>query len=442
MNTLNNFFFLPESSVLVRGAKYSLLMNFNDGKTFRLNNSASKIIELGEKGLNISEIVKSLQDETDSSDAISFMKKLSAAGLAKISADPKPSMFGNIESISPEFDFLWIEVTSKCNLRCIHCYADANDPRDQEISKEDIKRVIDDAASLGWKRLQFTGGECTLRKDLPLLISHAKSRGFEFIEVFTNGTMLTESLIKFFAEEGVSVGMSLYSYQAETHDAITQVPGSFDKVLNSLKLLLAYGVPTRCATVAMKQNEADLIGTSYLMCKLGVFRRLPDPIRPSGRGRSMEHWPIEYGRQSIQAQPNFEVKREIFEKNKLWNCCWCGKAGVTSSGDVLPCLFARDHIAGNINEQSLAEIVSGDAMQEFWSLTMDRIDTCKDCEYRYLCHDCRPWAYGISGNLYAKNPRCTYNPYNGEWGKAEDALLLNNIEHIDILTLKQGCREC
>ena len=40
---------------------------------------------------------------------------------------------------------------------------------------------------------------------------------------------------------------------------------------------------------------------------------------------------------------------------------------------------------------------------------------CKDCEFRYCCHDCRPLAEGVAGNKKAKYPRCCYNPYDGEW---------------------------
>src|SRR5690606_33783526 len=100
------------------------------------------------------------------------------------------------------------------------------------------------------------------------LIDHARLKGFSFIEVFTNGTLLTEPLIRYFASVGVNVAISIYSYRQETHDTITGTKGSFEKTLNSLKLLLAYGVPTRCATIAMKQNEVDPDGTSYYLQQL------------------------------------------------------------------------------------------------------------------------------------------------------------------------------
>ena len=295
-----------------------------------------------------------------------------------------------------------------------------NNPSD--LSNEDIKSIIDQAAALGVQKIQFTGGEATLRNDLKDLINHAKAKDFKFIEVFTNGTLLDESMIRFFAKKRISVAMSIFSYKAATHDAITGSPGSFERTLNSLKLLLAYNVPTRCAIVAMKQNEDELYGTSYFLSELGVLHRPPDPVRPTGRGIDEENWPQNYGLKFMQTNPTFFVNQEFFEKNRNWNSCWFGKIAVTSEGNVLPCVFAREQVAGNIKQSSLSEILNSEIMLDFWGLTKDKVEVCKDCEFRYVCQDCRPWAYGITGKLTAKSPRCTYDPYTGVWAKARQDL--------------------
>lgn len=418
----NQYFFLPPNKELVNGAKNSVILDFHAGEIYRINESARQIIESGEKGFQISEAAKEL--DLEPSDIFSFVKNLSDQGLVQLSPFQNPNLPAVYKKLLPQLDFLWIETTSRCNLRCLHCYADAEPKKIPDLSTEEIERLIDEAADIGCKNIQFTGGECTLREDLKDLIEYARLRGFEFIEIFTNGTLLTESMIKYFAYAGVNVAMSIYSYKQETHDAITGVKGSFEKTLNSLRFLLAYDVPTRCATTAMKQNEDDLDETSYYLQHLGVQRRLPDPVRPSGRGCGMEKWPQKYGLRTIKATPNFVVNKEFYERNISHNSCWFGKVAITNEGDILPCVFARDQVAGNIKDQSLKDIIENSILK-FWSLTVDKIEICKDCEYRYLCHDCRPWAYGFTGNLYAKSPRCTYNPYTGEWGNAEDALTID-----------------
>jgi len=422
MLSLNNhYFFLPENKALVKGSKYSIIIDFESGRTYRVNRSASRIIELGEQGFKVEEAVEKLGSELKDSSIISFIEKLVEQGLLLLSSNPKPQ--GSEKPSELKLDFIWIEVTPNCNLQCIHCYTEARVNKDEQLetlSKEEIEKVIGEAAELGCRKIQFTGGEPTLRSDLKSLIEYAKVKGFELIEIFTNGTLLTEPMIKFLAEQKVNVAMSIYSYRAKTHDAITKVPGSFEKTMNSLKLLLAYGVPTRCEIVAMRQNEKELEATSYFLYQLGVYTRPPDPIRPSGRGRNMENWPTEYGQAFLQTKPSFIISRENYEKNKRWNSCWFGKAAVTSSGNVIPCVFARDQVVGNVKHQSLAEIILGEKMLRLWGLNRDQIEVCRDCEYRYVCEDCRPWAYGLTGNLYAKSPRCTYNPYTGEWEKKEN----------------------
>jgi radical SAM protein with 4Fe4S-binding SPASM domain len=247
------------------------------------------------------------------------------------------------------------------------------------------------------------------------LVENAKEKGF-VIEIFTNGTLLDKSTVGFFKEMGVSVAVSIYSHKAETHDSITRMNGSYERTLRSIKLLQAAGVPVRCGVVAMEQNEKELGETCAFLACLGILERPPDPIRPSGRAKKLKFWPENYGRARMQTKPAFIVKREIYEKNRSWNSCWMGKAAVTPTGDVLPCVFARNQVAGNVRKQSLNEIIRSEVMLKLWGITNDQVETCKDCEYRYICQDCRPWAAGISGNLLAKSPRCTYDPYKGEWG--------------------------
>jgi len=82
----------------------------------------------------------------------------------------------------------------------------------------------------------------------------------------------------------------------------------------------------------------------------------------------------------------------------------------------MPCIFARDHIVSNVN-QGLEEAVNSEELQGLWGITRDRVEGCNCCEYRYACHDCRPLAEDTTGNLYAKSPRCTYDPLTGIWNQ-------------------------
>jgi radical SAM protein with 4Fe4S-binding SPASM domain len=407
----NQYFFLKRDKALVEGHTYSIILDFNSEKIFRLNQVGKEIISLGEKGLSIDECLDEI-DSITKKELISFLRELEDKRLITFGDECKSVV--DEDGYPLELDTLWIETTSKCNLRCVHCYAEANQHDEWELGKEKIFEIIDEASELGFKKLQLTGGEPILRPDIGELVEYAASKDFGTIEVFTNGTLLTERLVKLFLDLGIHVAMSIYSHRRETHDGITQVLGSLSRSLNSLKLLLAYGVPLRCAIVAMKQNEMELQETSYFLSKLGVYNRPPDVIRPVGRGINPEYFPEKYGLLSMREEPLFPVNKENFRKYMRWNSCWMGKAAITSTGDVLPCVFARDQKAGNIHEKSLEEIIE-EGLMDYWQMTRDEIEVCSDCEYRYLCQDCRPWAYGFTGSLNAKSPRCLYNPHKGEW---------------------------
>lgn len=419
-NALRCYFTLAENKILTNGAKNSVILDLKERKLFKINSSAKSIIELGQQNYKVEDAIKEIRPKLKRSEVISFIRDLLDLRIITLSRERPPQP--KEKKLVPKLDMIWIEITPQCNLRCVHCYAEAEYQKKatkNDLSNEEIKRIIDDAASLGCHEIQFTGGEATLRKDIEELIEYAKEKEFN-IEIFTNGTLLTEQLIRFLKENNVRVAMSIYSYNAKTHDAITQVEGSFEKTLNSLKLLLAYRVPLRCSVVVMKQNENEIEQTVYFLSQLGVLSRPPDTIRPSGRGKGMENWPQQFGRKTLKTKPDFIISKENFEKNRDWNSCWVGKAAVTAEGNVIPCVFARKQIVGNIKSQSFAKLITSETMQRLWSLNKDKVEVCRDCEFRYVCEDCRPWATEYADNLHAKPPRCTYNPYTGEWEKAQN----------------------
>src|SRR5262245_34885107 len=98
---------------------------------------------------------------------------------------------------SARLNFLWLELTSRCNLTCVHCYAESGPYADvpDGLSAAEYVTLLDDAAGLGCRRVQFIGGEPTLHPSLASLIAHARSRDYEFVEVFTNGIRISDDLL-------------------------------------------------------------------------------------------------------------------------------------------------------------------------------------------------------------------------------------------------------
>ena len=131
--------------------------------------------------------------------------------LLQFSKDKKPVVVWNM--------------TKRCNLKCVHCYAQAV-PVDgaDDISTEQAKTMIDDLAAYGAPVMLFSGGEPLVRKDLVELASHATSKGMRAV-ISTNGTLITKEKARELKGVGLSyVGISLDGME-EVHDRFRGVPG-------------------------------------------------------------------------------------------------------------------------------------------------------------------------------------------------------------------------
>lgn len=127
-------------------------------------------------------------------------------------------------SVMNDLSFLWLEITAKCNLTCSHCYAESGPQVELygNMTHGDWTSVLDEAAELGCRSVQFIGGEPTMHPRLHDLVDHANHRGFEFIEVYTNATRLGTKLLGCFQRSGVHVATSFYSDDPVVHEQITQ----------------------------------------------------------------------------------------------------------------------------------------------------------------------------------------------------------------------------
>jgi len=332
-----------------------------------------------------------------------------------------------------KLQFIWFEIASNtCNEKCLHCYAESESKRESssqcdfkssDLSFSDWCQLIEDGYRLGCRQCQFIGGEPFMYRDtngkrLLDLVRFAKATGYEFIEIFTNGTLLTDDKIKQIHEMGINVAVSLYSHVAEIHDSITQIPGSHIKTINALEHMHRLNIPVRVAVVLMRNNQDTIEQTREYLFQQGLDGIKVDVVRPTGRGKSAispdEHI---YKQYALVQKPNFKASKLFVIQSTHENTCLAGKIVISDNGDVLPCIFGREWIMGNVKTLPLKHIISSSQLQELWNFTKDNVMVCRDCEYRYACYDCRPLAFAVNKHVNAPSPRCTYNPYTGEWGK-------------------------
>lgn len=414
---MKEFFHLSEGVFLVKGTRRYALYNTVSGSVYSLNEDAVILLSRMAKG-DLNEIDYQLMRDIQREQLV--IAKETPGIVSVVSRQDAPSYIQK----SHKLNFLWLELTNNCNLRCIHCYANAGAYQisNESLSVSDWYQVLDDAFFAGARQVQLIGGEPLLYRGFLRLVNYAFNLGFKYVEIFTNGLLIRDTLLKELSKySGVRFALSLYSYAPHTHDTITTVEGSWDKTMRAIELLQQFGFPVRVEMVVMQQNQNDIEPTMRLLKKLGVYSRRPDIVRPTGRGGNSAFTPSkpEVMKLRVRTAPDFRTTMHDFFNAMFWNSCWAGKVAVTANGNVIPCIFARDFVVGSIKEQGLSSILRSDALMSYWKITKDHISVCKDCEYRYACHDCRPLAISDSGNLLDKGSFCTYNPYDGVWNPYE-----------------------
>lgn len=387
---------LKKGVYLIKGARKHCIYNSNDGQIYHINSDTLDLLELINTN---SHIDKSQGEETI------LLETFKSADLIELADKREPFPDIKTELIKKnKIDFAWIEVTKKCNLQCIHCYENSHPANDGEMSYDDFLIVISKLIKYGIKHIQFIGGEPLLLGDkLKRMIEHCYDK-FEFIEVFTNGTLVNEEWVKFLKTKNIHIALSVYSYKKEQHDKVTQVKGAFEKTNKTIKLLDRYKVRYRICSVEMK--EIDIGDNSSSLFKIKKI----DLVRLTGRA-NFSLYSESMLRRKIITENNFRYPKKTKDVSRLisGHNCFSRNLYIDFTLNVYPCVMERRFVHGNVRYKELATIINDHIL----FLTKDFIDECNQCEYRYFCYDCRPDSLGA--DKYAKPWFCSYEPVTGEW---------------------------
>lgn len=293
-----------------------------------------------------------------------------------------------------------LELTRRCNLRCVHCYlgADRFVESSVEMGTERVLRLLDELSAAGCLYLLITGGDPLLRADFPVIHRRARELGFVTC-VFTNGTSVTDTVLETFAEfPPGELEISLYGATAAVHEAVAGVAGSHRRCLEGLDRLSARGLKVRLKTILMTVNRHELGGIEALARERGLEFRLDSSLFPRWDGDTAPlglRLPVEEA-VALEFSDPLRSKgwREFHARtadwgvtNRLYNC----GAGLTSfhidaDGTVRPCLMVHDTSRPLVDGNFLAA----------WREIVARIDAkppagalpCRACGQRFLCGYC------------------------------------------------------
>jgi radical SAM protein with 4Fe4S-binding SPASM domain len=301
-----------------------------------------------------------------------------------------------------------IDLTYRCNERCVHCYLDHNDHG--EMTTAEIKDLLDQMADAGVFYLNLSGGEILMRRDFFEILEHARLRTF-CVKLKTNGVLIRKKEAQRLRALGVeSIQISVYSHRAEVHDAITKMPGSFRQSIEAARLLRAEGLNVIFANVLMTENAADYQGVRALAAEVGARPTLDPTVTPMMDGdRSVLQLNVD--RKKLQ-----EVFRDAALVGDVEEFC-APPAGVDESAlDMLPC--SAGHTAcyvspygdvypcvqfplacGNVRQTKFADIWrDSPQLKEVRSITLRDMQSCSQCAHGATCTRCPGLAY-LEGDM-------------------------------------------
>jgi len=304
----------------------------------------------------------------------------------------------------PQLISLHIELTSRCNESCIHCYIPHED-KIEDIEPSLFYDILEQCRDLGVLTLILTGGETMLHNNFCDFLRKAKEYDFS-INILSNLTLLNDEIVKELKENRLSsVQVSLYSMDPDIHDSITGVKGSFCKTKDSILRLIDNDIPLQISCPTMKQNKncfSDVLKwanehkvraeTDYIMMARydHTTDNLDNRLSLDEAGKVindiMEH-NLYYRRQMLKNDLKEADNRDI-SNDILCGVC-ISSICMVANGNVFPCPGWQNYICGNVRETPLKEIWSNSPkVQYLRKLRKKDFPDCLSCPDKSFCAMC------------------------------------------------------
>lgn len=301
-----------------------------------------------------------------------------------------------------------IDLTYACNLRCVHCCVVPEDR--PELDTGEVKRVLEELAAKNCLYVALSGGEIFLRQDLDDILQEAHGLRFTIV-LMTNGTLIPEDLIPRLPKLGVGqVNLSLYGDVPDVHDRVTQVPGSFEKTVASVRRLKDSGMRVRIGVMLLTQNAARIRQMAEFAEGLGTVWNIDPTVSPKRDGST---GPLAFRASESDLAELFEyyeartgdVKRMVdaWQKEEWLSGrpCAAGTAACAISpyGDVFPCGVLR-LAAGNVREKPFGEIWEhSEVLRRVRAVRRRDLKPCATCDLAPYCIRCQGRALAEDGDL-------------------------------------------
>ncbi len=302
-----------------------------------------------------------------------------------------------------------LDVTWRCNERCVHCYLDHDDLG--EMSYDEIEDLMTQLAAAGVFFLTISGGEPMLRTDIFPILRRTHELTFN-VNLKTTAILIREKEAALIRDLGVeTVQVSIYSHRPEVHDAITKVKGSLERSLAAIRFMVSRGLKVTMANVVMKQTRFDYPGVQKLAAEVGAMFTIDPTITPHINGdRSL--LALNVSREDLrdimndqtiagQTEDQFVAVAPGADDDHMDNIpCSAGHSAcyVSPYGDVYPCVqFPLP--SGNVRQQKFIDIWKySPQLEEVRSIRTRDLPVCSTCAHSSGCTRCPGLAY-MEGNM-------------------------------------------
>ncbi len=327
-----------------------------------------------------------------------------------------------------------IELSTSCNLRCVHCYNfDRTDKsaavlekerKGDPLSPQEIKRLLAEIRVAGGLMVAFTGGEAMMHPHLVDFVKEARRLRLA-VRLKTNGTLLTPERARELREAGVSdADFSLYGATSATHDAFTKVNGSFERTVRGIEAAKAVDIVPQVSFI-MHRGCVSEFGEMRRLAqgRLGVAFTASMELtkRYDGSEGSLDHRLTKEDMRALYTGPERDFFEGCFNESDNVQCaCAVTNAGIGSDGTVYPCIGAPIP-SGNVREASFGEIWRGSkTFNWIRSLTLKDFKDCAPCDLRRHCERSSGAVYNNTGDYTGKE----------QWSCEQAALLRDLNEGI------------
>jgi len=337
-------------------------------------------------------------------------------------------------------------ITTKCNLKCKHCYSESVDQAaPDELSTEEAFRLMDDLSNWGIGLLIIDGGEPLCREDMLDVVKYASSKGIR-TTIGSNGTLIDETLARKMLEAGImAVAISVDGADAQTHDSFRGIAGAFEQTLKGIEACRNTGLAFQFNTVVRRETLPQLEDLLRMAVDYGANAAEFFDLVVAGRARdecrdevlsnderkrvmewlaeAQEDCPIVIRVPGCPMYPLLLQQKRIqprhFSVDMLRRVPYYGRgcaAGmpmgyvmIKSNGEVNPCMLLQVKL-GNVREQSIISIWENSSVLAQLRQRELLKGECGYCPYKGTCSGCRGRAYEETADMMATDPGCWLVP--------------------------------